>query len=157
MSPEITPRHKAIQYLAMREHSYLELFRKLRQKGYEEAEIDLALAKLIDDKLLSDERFGEAYVRSRVLKGIGPAKIRMELKEKGLNDYQIEQSFCVNNINWDEVIEKAWFKKYSILADDAAGKARQWRFFQSRGFTQSQISELFRRVNSLLLSCNDFD
>ena len=154
MPPSIPPtaRNKAIQYLSMREHSYLELSRKLQQKGYESSEIDRALAKLIDDNLQSDARFGEAFVRSRVAKGLGPVRIRMELREKGLSDYQIEQSFELNSeIDWDELIEITWNKKYAVPAEDATQKAKQWRFLQYRGFTQSQISELFRRIACLNL------
>ena len=137
----------------MREHSYLELFRKLQQKGYEAAEIDLALTKLIEDNLQSDMRFGEAFVRSRVNKGQGPVRIRMELKEKGLNDFEIAQSFNANKeIDWDELIESTWSKKYAVSAADGSDqtkeKAKQWRFLQYRGFTQTQISELFRRIAS---------
>jgi len=146
----VSVRHKAIQYLAMREHSYLELSRKLLQKGYNAAEIDLALAKLIDDNLLSDARYGEAFVKSRVLKGHGPVKIRMELRDKGLSDAQIELSFCADGeIDWHEVIEKTWGKKYGSPAADVAEKAKQWRFLQYRGFTQAQISHLFHRISRL--------
>ncbi|MDH3327156.1 MAG: recombination regulator RecX [Gammaproteobacteria bacterium] len=146
----ITPRHKAIQYLAMREHSYLELSRKLHQKGYDAIEIDQALSRLVDDDLLSDTRFGEAFVRSRILKGYGPVRICNELKEKGLSGFQVEQSFNANIIDWDEIIERAWLKKYSVSADNTPReKAKQWRFLQYRGFTQAQITALFRRINSL--------
>ncbi len=166
MPPQIppTPRNKAIQYLAMREHSYLELFKKLKQKGYESAEIDAALGKLIDDKLLSDARFGEAFVRSRVLKGQGPVRIRMELREKGLNETQITYSFSVNSgINWDELLEHVFLKKYPPNSESEADagffgevlggvsvaqKAKQWRFLQYRGFSQTQIGDLFRRLAS---------
>ena len=145
-----TARNKAIQYLAMREHSYLELSRKLQQKGYEDAEIDHALSKLIEDNLLSDERFGEAFVRSRVSKGQGPVRIRMELRDKGLNDFQIEQSFQANiEIDWDKVLETTWRKKYTEIAENANEKAKQWRFLQYRGFTPTQITQLFRRISSI--------
>ncbi len=147
MSTNPTARHKAIDYLARREHSYLELFRKLLQKGYAQSEVEQALAELIDDNLLSDSRFAEAFVRSRVAKGHGPARIRMELKEKGLDDCQIDQALEVNNIDWDSVIESVWLKKYSDSSSFVEiDKNRQWRFLQYRGFTHSQISQLFRQI-----------
>jgi len=141
-------RNKAIQYLAMREHSYLELFRKLTQKGYEDSEVVAALDKLIEDALLSDERYGEAFVRSRVSKGYGPLRIQMELRDKGLDEYQIERSLTSEIIDWINVLEGVWFKKYSLPLDEsAAERARQWRFLQYRGFTPSQINALYRRLS----------
>ena len=45
-----------------------------------------AVAQLVDDGLQSDERFTEAFVRSRINQGKGPARIRADLRERGIND-----------------------------------------------------------------------
>jgi len=142
-----------MQYLAAREHSYLELYQKLSQKDFTRAEIEQALAGLIDDNLLSDLRFGEAFVRSRVGKGQGPVRIRQELKAKGLEDAQIDLAFKANDVDWEKVLETTWSKKFSYMDNgDAALKLKQWRFLQYRGFTQSQISQFFRLKSRLMAS-----
>jgi len=142
-----TARNKAIQYLANREHSYLELSRKLQNKEYSPDEIEQALNRLVDDNLLSDIRFGEAYVRSKVNQGQGPVRIHQQLLAKGLLNDQIEHSFTVNDIDWDSIIERVWLKKFTESKDvSITEKSKQWRFLQYRGFTPTQITSFFNRI-----------
>lgn len=142
--------HKAIQYLAIREHSELELRHKLADKEYSEAEIQAVLTRLIQENLLSNQRFGEAFVRAKTKKGYGYIRISYDLKAKGLTPSQIEQSFEENAIDWDDLIEQVWSKKYSSVNNsfeiNPKEKMKQWRFLQYRGFSASQISSLFHRM-----------
>lgn len=75
-----------LRALAGREHSMLELRRKLFQKGHDAAVIDAVLARLADDGSLSEERFVESFVRSRLSRGDGPIKIRLGLSQRGIPD-----------------------------------------------------------------------
>ena len=51
--------------LSRREHSYKELFDKLRLRNFEADDISSALDKLLSENLLNDERFTESYVHYR--------------------------------------------------------------------------------------------
>ena len=79
-------RKKAMDLLARREHSEQELRRKLKTRDYDADEIDEVLRGLKQDHLLSDERFTEVYVNHRFNAGVGPLKIRYELRQKGITD-----------------------------------------------------------------------
>ena len=57
-------RKKAMDLLARREHSRLELERKLTSRDYEAEEINATIEQLVADNLQSDSRFSEAYVQS---------------------------------------------------------------------------------------------
>ena len=61
-----------MDFLARREHSRLELYQKLKQRQFEPDVINSELNKLLDEGLQSDERFAEAFLRSRIDKGKGP-------------------------------------------------------------------------------------
>lgn len=62
----IRARGQALALLARTEHSRFLLARKLLQRGHEPAVIDPVLDELEADGSLSDERFAESWVRSRL-------------------------------------------------------------------------------------------
>ena len=75
---------RAIRLLAVREHTEKEIRQKLSAKGYSAEEIDSAVSKLIAERSLSEERFADSYIRSRLRKSPeGKSILRMRLKEKG--------------------------------------------------------------------------
>jgi len=80
-------------FLARREHSRQELFQKMQVKGYCPKHINSNLDDFIDRDWLSDSRYAEMLLRSRILKNHGPVKIKMELKQKGVSELIIQQCF----------------------------------------------------------------
>ena len=57
---------------------------KLIAREFDADEVDLAIERLVDEGLLSDARFAEAFVSARLRKGQGPTRIRGELKQRGV-------------------------------------------------------------------------
>lgn len=98
-----------------------------------------------DDGLQSDERFVETFIRSRVSKGYGIHRIRRELQIKGITGQGLENR--LGEYDWDRLLESCYAKKYgdSLPASSAEYGARV-RFLMQRGFGQSQIQALFRRL-----------
>lgn len=126
--------------LARREHSAKELRTKLLVREFDRDEVDAAIERLIDDGLLSDERFAEAFVASRVRKGQGPLRIRGELEQRGVADGLIEASLGRVDVDWNEVARDVHDRKYGGAAPaDYHERARRSRFLQYRGFTGEQI------------------
>ncbi len=60
-----------MRLLARREHSNLELTRKLDKRGFDLAEIGRVLRALSDEGLLSDRRYAEAFARAAYRGGWG--------------------------------------------------------------------------------------
>lgn len=118
----------------------MEIFRKLVAKGYSEDEATAAIEMLIEQRVLSDERFAQSYLDARVEKGFGPLKIRAELRERGVKREIIDQLLEASDTNWNRLAIKVRTKKFG---KDKPGewkeKAKQTRFLQSRGFTDGQI------------------
>ena len=75
--------NKALNYLARREHSRLELKRKLSQFSDNIDDINAVLDKLDDKKLQSDERFSESFIHSKASK-YGQERLKETLKQKGV-------------------------------------------------------------------------
>ena len=96
-------RESAMNYLARREHSRLELEQKLVRKEFEQAEISAALDRLVEDGLLSDARFAESFVHARRQRGSGPLKIQAELKMRGVSETTIRQYLDAQEPLWYEL------------------------------------------------------
>lgn len=129
-----------MDYLARREHGRSELFEKLTRFGFEADVADDAVARLVEDGLQSDVRFVEAFVRSRINQGKGPAKIRADLREKGVNDGISDNGIEEANHDWYALALEVRLKKFGAERPaEFKEKARQMRFLQSRGFEQDQI------------------
>jgi regulatory protein len=144
-SRPINLRNIALGLLARREHSRHELQQKLLQKlpidGDRET-IAALLDKLTEQRLLSDERFTEAYVSMRARKGYGPTRIAMELAERGV-DSELAQSFLDQRNDWDALLAQTWEKKFNSRPANYPEKARQMRFLHFRGYDTEAIQRLF--------------
>lgn len=141
----LSPRRTAMNLLARREHSSRELKRKLKVRGMEGAAVDQALAALQEERLLSDERFVEMLVHSRISKGQGPLRIQAELREHGVSDDLVSAAVDVNDPQWHDKIKEVRHKRFGAsLPSTIDERAKQMRFLQYRGFTSEQIRAAFK-------------
>ena len=76
----------ALRILNYRFNSSSELKRKLTAKKFDRKLVDETIARLREEKWLDDERFAGAYVRTRMMKKVGPLKIERELHAVGVDD-----------------------------------------------------------------------
>ena len=136
-------RQKAIRLLARREHTRLELARKLAAHGTP-GEIDAVIAELQASHLQSDHRFAESYVRSHAAR-LGASRLRQTLKTKGVTGDLIEAQLAPGVLPDEfERARMVWRRKYSGVPADAREWARQARFLQGRGFASDIIRRLLR-------------
>lgn len=84
-------RNKAFHYLALRAHGERELFRKLQQKGFDDALIGEVISELKASHYLDDWEFARAFVRNRLThKPVGQRHMRHQLRFRGIADEIIE-------------------------------------------------------------------
>lgn len=125
--------------LAKREHSYLELYKKLTQ-WYKEDEITPALEQLKKENYQSDERFTNEFIQMRFNQGKGSVKISMDLKQRGI------AQFDLSKYDFFALAKSIRVRKYGEeVPSDYKEKAKQQRFLQSRGFDFEQISHSFEK------------
>ena len=137
-------RRSAMDLLARREHSRLELARKLHRRYSEYELIEEALDKLVSDNLLSDERFTEVYVAYRKRAGFGPVRIAGELRERGVSDSLAARHLEGVDASWRDAALAAKNKKFgSQPAVDLSEKARQQKFLIYRGFRQTHFERMY--------------
>lgn len=142
MSDErVAIRRAAMNYLARREYSIKELVDKLSKKELSSEAIELVVSELEQENLVSDERFVESFVRSKINSGQGPNKIRMGLQEKKVSENLINQHLGYDaDIDWEKVIGQAYNSRYGERPiQDFDDRSKRMRFLYQRGFPSDLI------------------
>jgi regulatory protein len=126
--------------LARREHSRLELTRKLVARGFDGAVVEVALDRLESTGALAAERFTDSFVRARVAKGQGPVRIRAELAQRGIAAEAAEDLLRNPELDWAALARTVRAKRFGAAPPrDYAERARQARFLEYRGFDGAAV------------------
>ena len=136
-------RRAALNLLARREHSLLEMHHKLSHRGYAPTLIAAALEGLVADDLLNEHRYAELYAHSRVDKGYGPLRIDRELRERGISGEII--AVILNDLKdyWMAKLVELRRKRFgAVIPKSTTDLAQQIRFLRYRGFTSEQITRV---------------
>jgi regulatory protein len=134
---------RALRYLARREHSRAELARKLAPHAPSVQALHALLDELASKQQLSEERYAEERARTLARK-FGPAKIRQDLRSKGVADEVIDA------LAFEDEAGKAralLARKYRGPATSREEQAKRGRFLQARGFSLEVVVRLLRHEN----------
>ena len=132
-------RRVGMDLLARREHSYLELRRKLAARDFPDELIDQALHDLEQDGLLSDARFAESFAGARMRRGQGPQRILAELRQRGVTESTAMEAIEALDADWFAAARAVREKRFGAdRPADFAERAKQARFLQYRGFSAEQ-------------------
>ena len=156
----VTPgelRLAGMDLLARREHGSAELKTKLtkrfRKRDCEPGLVEQVIQQLIEEGLLSDERFAASRVRQLAGRGYGPSRIRNDLRQQRVEHLisdTMEAAFD-SEVDWEMEAAAVYEKKYGGAPIEGDWDARQRergrriRFMQYRGFgaevSQKLVSE----------------
>ena len=159
MKAERSLKSRALQLLAQRDQSRLELRRKLLRHGRAVAteafgqddadpgaiagEIDALLDWLEANGFLSDARFAEARVHARQSR-FGILRIKSELAQHAVGlSAEMAQSLAESEL---ERAAEVRARRFARLPVDAAERAAQSRFLLGRGFAPELVQRLMRRL-----------
>ena len=131
-------RARALRLLARREHSPLELERKLRPHAESPEGLLNLIAGLKAKNQLSESRYAEERVRWLARK-YGAAKIRHDLKSKGIDPAIVERVSSADDLERAVEILRRKFRAPAATREE---RARRMRFLQSRGFSTEIIFSL---------------
>ena len=140
----------AYRLLGRREYSVFELRQRLLQKWGDDSDLEVLvedlLEALVDENLLSDERFAESFVRSRVARHQGPLKIRAALRQKGIDDPLIATELDACPGSWAELAAE-WLDRQHAGPVDFETRKKLYRRLANRGFTHDQAMSAIDRVS----------
>ena len=101
----------------------------------------LAVTELGAAGLQSDARYSESFIRARFEKGYGPARIRQELRQRGLGDDGLD------GYDWERTLRQIYARKYGTSQPNSPKEyAARVRFLSQRGFNRQQIQSLLRQI-----------
>jgi len=132
-----------LRLLAKRDYSYQELVSKLSTRGYDLAMINQLLDAFVEKGYIDDTRFATHYVKTRLKRGFGPKRIRLELKMRGIDDAIIAEQTKIADNDWLEEMQTLLSKRMTTEGmQGPQQKAKFVRFFLNRGYTHEQIFTL---------------
>lgn len=143
----ISVKGRALRYLSQREHSRVELERKLARHVQDaddataQAQIAAALDDLAAKGLLSEARTAESVLNGQGRR-YGVRRLKQTLQAKGLAPELVASTLHQARGTELERAQEVWRRRYGEPATDPAARAKQMRFLAGRGFE----GEVIRRV-----------
>jgi len=137
----ISLKGRALRLLSQREHSRVELERKLAEHEEEPGTLARALDELQAKGFISEERVVASVVHRRASK-LGAARVQQELAAKGLSAESMSLALEQLRVTEFERARDVWSRKFGESATDPKERAKQMRFLLSRGFA----AEVVRKV-----------
>ncbi|MGH8819832.1 MAG: recombination regulator RecX [Rhodoferax sp.] len=134
---------RALRLLSQREHSRAELERKLARFEEEPGTLAQALDELQDKGFISEARVVASVLHQRAAR-LGAARIRQELRAKGLAPALVQDAVATLQATELERAREVWRKKFDAPAVDAAARAKQARFLLARGFSGAVVAKILR-------------
>jgi len=138
MRQALSLKARALKYLSTREHSRLELGRKLARYAEEGDDVDALLDFLEKNNWLSQERFAESLIHRRAGR-YGNSRVLSELQQHGVKGDDLAE--LKSELASTELTraKEVWRRKFGTVAQDAAERTKQMRFMLQRGFSQNAV------------------
>ena len=130
--------------LSRREHSEKEIYLKFVNFVNSKDTLLEEILKLKEEGLISNQRYAEAYIRSRFHSGFGPIRIKYELEKKGVIESIIKTAFQETDLDWDDKLKSEFKKKYESNDMKSLNDNKISKFFLYRGFDLEKISKLIK-------------
>ena len=145
----------AYRLLSYRMRSIAELNKRLKEKGYNNLEIDSVISYLIELDYLNDEVFGKAFVREKVKsKKIGPVALRFEVVQHNLPIELLDKLFesiyneyPINDLIMFHLNKKNILKNMSLSKKDVN---RLNNFLKRKGFYWDSIKTVYKEWGILI-------
>jgi regulatory protein len=134
---------RALRLLSQREHSRVELERKLRKYEEEPGTLARALDELAAKDFISEARVVQSVLHQRSAR-LGAARVRQELLHKGVAAQAVAEAVAVLQGSEFERALEVWRRRFGALPQDAAERAKQARFLMARGFNGAAVAKVLQ-------------
>lgn len=146
----------ALRILNYRWNSEAELRRKLESKRFEKDIIETTITRLRKEKWLDDNRFAEAFVRTKALKRMGRGRIKGALRAAGVDDESAEKAIRANLDPEKELegLKAACAKRMRMLArrlgedflDTAEGRNKLTAWLLNQGYDAALVHSTIKEL-----------
>lgn len=147
-SSTLSLKGRALKLLSQREHSRLELHRKLQRHTESEDEVHSVLDELTQLGWLSEERFIESLVHRKGTR-LGVNRLKQELSQHGVSSDASAEALRALQVNEYDRACEVWRKRFGTPPSDPKEEARQMRFLLTRGFSSDVVRRILRHAPEL--------
>ena len=148
----IKAKSAVFRLLKIRSRSEQEVKDKLKQKGFDEHVIGQAIRYFKDLELIHDRQFAKGWIASRLNKPFGSHRIRLELKQKGIDDDIIDEELtkALESYSEEEVVLSLLKKRVVKYKNVPPLKLKQrlYNYLARRGFNAEVIYRSLKRYDS---------
>lgn len=143
-------KQKMVNYCVYQDRCHYEVEQKMKEFVLILEAKEEILLYLIKENYLNEERFVRSYIRGKFnIKQWGRNKIKIHLKQKGINDKLINN--CMDEIYEDDyrkAIEKLWENYYQKQKGlkEYQRKSKTIRYLMSRGFEYEEINNVLEHI-----------
>lgn len=134
---------RALRYLSQREHSRLELERKLAPHVEEGEDLAAVLDALEAKNFINPERVAQSVLYRRSGK-LGTSRVLHELRSKGLDDDTVRAAAEQLKDTEHARAYEVWRRKFGDIASTPQERMKQMRFLASRGFGGDVVNKVLR-------------
>ena len=145
-APQLSLKARALRFLSMREHSRLELGRKLSKYAEEGDDVEALLDLLEKNNWLSQERFSESLIHRRAAR-FGNSRIVAELQSHGVKGEALQELKAGLADSETARACEVWERKFGTVATDPKERNKQMRFLMLRGFSQRAVQTAMKGVD----------
>lgn len=141
--PTLSLKGRALQLLSRREHSRLELERKLAAHEAEPGELARALDDLQARGFIDEQRVIDSLLHQRAGR-LGASRLRQELAAKGVDAEAAAHALAGLKDSEPARARALWLKRFGTPPADARERGRQMRFLLARGFSAEVAARAMR-------------
>lgn len=141
----------AMRFISTRMYTSMEIFDRLRRKGYESEMSEMIVSELIEEGFLDDKHYSDCYIVDSVnIRQKGAYCIKQELLRKGVSQSVVERAFLEADVDFDSALREFVDQRLRVTAIASRKDYEKFRaMLARRGYGLDEI----RRV----LSDYDFD
>ncbi len=154
MQRKATALDKALRSLALRSRSEKEIVEKLTRDGFTEREIAEAMAKLSEYSLIDDGAFADQWASHRSKRGLGPRRIAMELRQKGIGREQADRAIASLDEDAVQAAADALAERHLAKGGDNARRRTMDALFR-RGFSYDTAKRAIQNAEANLQRENE--
>jgi regulatory protein len=141
--PGLSLKGRALKYLAAREHSRVELVRKLAPHAESPEQLEQVLDELEAKGLLSAQRFADSVLHRKAARH-GAARVQAELAQHQLPPDIAREAIQSLKATEFERAHALWLRRFGSPPQDLAERAKQMRFLAGRGFAGDVVHRVVK-------------
>ncbi len=128
-----------------REYASDEVRHKLHEDGYAASTIDACVSRAQEAGLISDQRFADSFIRSKVFAGWGMMRIARELSSRGIDVSQVD-GWPYEYLDPDDETQRAYEVASSRRVSGTRAYEKLVRYLMGRGFSSGVAHRAAHRI-----------